>query len=632
MDAERGMLLSRDAAARISFNLVSESTFSNRHALSVEWTYDQELPLLPPTASVACVADNRSVVLEMLTVSTPTAEQSEAFLSTIGLFTMFSSSTKAHLRLPQTWRDLWIEFSEARKDQVDAADRDELRDMRKLIENCNGVNKDVHNPTLEKSNKERRSADKRNGREILELEVPGALQKIWLEKSSTLSFTRMLKTRMNLPIWNFKDELLNAINSHQVVIVCGETGCGKSTQVPTFILENELSNGRACKIYCTEPRRISAISLARRVSEELGEHKNDVGTLRSVVGFAIRLESRIAASTRLVYATTGIVMRMLERSDDLGDITHLILDEVHERTIDSDFLLLVLRKLMIRRPALKVILMSATVNGEQFSRYLGGALVMNVPGRTFPVETKYLEDAIEVTKYSSDQSSAEHEEDDELEETPDGASKSKILDTRAGYSSKTRATLVGFDEYHIEYNLITTLLSKIANDEAYANYSKAILVFLPGMAEITRLNNMLLGHPSFSRGWYVYPLHSTIATEDQEQAFLVPPQGTRKIVLATNIAETGITIPDVTCVIDTGRHREMRCVCPLEITSHILIRSRFDERRQLSRLIETFISRANAKQRRGRAGRVQNGLCFHLFTKARHDFMVSSLGFVCLLS
>jgi len=130
---------------------------------------------------------------------------------------------------------------------------------------------------------------------------------------------------------------------------------------------------------------------------------------------------------------------------------------------------------------------------------------------------------------------------------------------------------------------------------------------LPGIAEIRTLNDLLMGDRFFSDNWLVYPLHSTIATEDQEAAFLVPPPGLRKIVLATNIAETGITIPDVTCVIDTGKHREMR----------------FDERRQLSRLIDTFISRANAKQRRGRAGRVQEGLCFHLFTKYRHDTIMA---------
>ena len=255
---------------------------------------------------------------------------------------------------------------------------------------------------------------------------------------------------------------------------------------------------------------------------------------------------------------------MLEGSNDLKDITHIVLDEVHERTIDSDFLLIVLRKLMNRRPDLKVVLMSATVDAERFSKYLDGAQVLNVPGRTFPVQVKYLEDAVELTGYSIfDKGLQEKFEDlDDDAEVPDEAisEASKAENTKAlrGYSTKTRNTISQMDEYRIEFELVTQLIAKIATDENLVVYSQAILVFLPGIAEIRQLNDMLVGNPFFASNWYVYPLHSTIASEDQEAAFLVPPRGIRKIVLATNIAETGITIPDVTCVIDTGKHREMR--------------------------------------------------------------------------
>jgi len=384
---------------------------------------------------------------------------------------------------------------------------------------------------------------------------------------------------------------------------------GKSTQVPSFLLEHHLMLGKPCKIYCTEPRRISAISLARRVSEELGEGKGDLGTPRSLVGYSIRLEASTSRETRLVYATTGIVMRMLEGSNDLQEITHLVLDEVHERSIDSDFLLIVLKKLLKRRKDLKVVLMSATVDAEKFSSYLGGAPVLTVPGRTFPVQVAYLEDAVELTGYNPDQRNQEKvmELDDEPEVEADNSLKPELLKELKNYSQRTRNALAQMDEYRIDFDLIVQLIARIASDPTYIPYSKAILVFLPGIAEIRTLNDMLMGDRNFAESWLIYPLHSTIATEDQEAAFLVPPPGMRKIVLATNIAETGITIPDVTCVIDTGKHREMR----------------FDERRQLSRLIDTFISRANAKQRRGRAGRVQEGLCFHLFTKYRHDKVMS---------
>lgn len=412
-------------------------------------------------------------------------------------------------------------------------------------------------------------------------------------------------------MWHFRQQVLDTIEREQVVIVCGETGCGKSTQVPSFILEHQLSLGRPCKVYCTEPRRLSALSLARRVSEELGEGKNDLGTSRSLVGYAIRLESNTSKETRLVYATTGIVMRMLEGSNDLREITHIVLDEVHERTIDSDFLLLVLKKLLVKRQDLKVVLMSATVDAEKFSKYMGGAPVLNVPGRTFPVGVQFLEDAIELTGYTLDQRRPNERltnlDDDPAESDNDPSSVGDAAKELRQYSAKTRNTLAQFDEYSIDFDLIAQLIARIAVDPQYMDYSKAILVFLPGIGEIRTLNDQLLGNPFFQRDWEIFALHSTIATEDQERAFLVPPPGVRKVVLATNIAETGITIPDVTCVIDTGKHREMR----------------FDERRQMSRLIDTFISRANAKQRRGRAGRVQEGLCFHMYTKHRHDKLMS---------
>lgn len=306
------------------------------------------------------------------------------------------------------------------------------------------------------------------------------------------------------------------------------------------------------------------------MSEELGERKHDLGTFRSLVGYAIRLESNTSKETRLVYATTGIVMRMLEGSSDLRDITHIVLDEVHERTIDSDFLLIVLRKLLIRRPDLKVVLMSATVDAERFSRYMSGAPVLNVPGRTFPVQVKYLEDAVEMTGFSNADTTPHEkyedlEDEDDLVESLNDSDKPDHVKTLRGYSAKTRSTLTQMDEYRIEYDLIVQLIMKVAVEESLKTYSKAILVFLPGIAEIRQLNDMLVGNPVFSTNWHVYPLHSTIASEDQEAAFIVPPAGIRKIVLATNIAETGITIPDVTCVIDTGKHREMRSVVLIPI-------------------------------------------------------------------
>ncbi|RFU29894.1 hypothetical protein B7463_g6443, partial [Scytalidium lignicola] len=611
----------RDSTVKLIYSLISASSYSNRHSVQIIWSKAQDCPTEIPFPQIDYTWTPKVQTFTMTSISTPEPKQSEAYAATIALFILFSSSPKedkVFLRLPPIWRDLWTELAEIKKEKEDEADRNDIRIFRDMVrekrdqEMEDGIliqsafrNRASARPPdnsddsgLEKSSKSSLSSD--------------IYRKIWEDKSASPSYQAMLKSRIQLPMWAFKDEVLRAIDREQVVIICGETGCGKSTQVPSFLLEHQLSKGLPCKIYCTEPRRISAISLARRVSEELGERKNDLGSPRSLVGYAIRLESNTSKETRLVYATTGIVMRMLEGSNNLEDITHIVLDEVHERTIDSDFLLIVLRKLMLRRPDLKIILMSATVDAERFSKYLDNAPVLNVPGRTFPVQVKYLEDAVELTGYSLDNNLQQKftDLDDDIE-TPDnslnGSMEVEKLKTLSGYSSKTRNTIAQMDEYRIEFELILQLISKIATDPLLDVYSKAILVFLPGIGEIRQLNDMLVGHPSFSSNWYIYPLHSTIASEDQEAAFLVPPSGTRKIVLATNIAETGITIPDVTCVIDTGKHREMR----------------YDERRQLSRLLETFISKANAKQRRGRAGRVQEGLCFHLFTKYRHNELMA---------
>ncbi|CAJ2503059.1 Uu.00g104530.m01.CDS01 [Anthostomella pinea] len=610
---------SRDPAVKIAYHLVFETPYSNSHMVSVSWSKAQELFPTPEIPSIESAIYPRKFTFKMTTVSTPEPRQSEAYIATVALFAIFGSTKeeKVFLRLPAAWREFWSELAEDKKSQMDSTDRSAVKELRALIRqkqdqeledgvllqgafrgralqrNVNDVGDDAN-------------ADRANHH----LFGPEYYQRIWAEKSNTPRFHAMLQSRMQLPMWHFKEQVLDTIEREQVVIVCGETGCGKSTQVPSFLLEHQLSQGRPCKLYCTEPRRISAISLARRVSEELGEGRGDLGTSRSLVGYSIRLESNTAKETRLVYATTGIVMRMLEGSNELREITHLVLDEVHERTIDSDFLLIVLKKLLVKRKDLKVVLMSATVDAERFSKYLGRAPVLNVPGRTFPVQIRYLEDALEVTGYTLDHQSQEKTtdlDDDPAESENDPASTTTAAKDLRQYSAKTRNTLSQMDEYQIEFGLVVQLIGQIAVDPAYAHYSKAILVFLPGIAEIRTLNDLLLGEPFFQRNWEVFPLHSTIATEDQERAFDVPPPGVRKIVLATNIAETGITIPDVTCVIDTGKHREMR----------------FDERRQLSRLIDTFISRANAKQRRGRAGRVQEGLCFHLFTKHRHDQLMS---------
>ncbi|KAK6344120.1 hypothetical protein TWF696_007766 [Orbilia brochopaga] len=610
----------RYPGSKVAFRDISTST-SFQSEVYVTWSLTGTLPTVFP-AETDDLGDNEELRKEvlysvhtlksfenttvttrfkMLNISCPTKIQADFYIATIALYRLFPEE-KLYLRLNSVWRNFWQELIDQAKQENDIREKQLLKWIRSTTE-------DIMQDTLLETDKGKQdvSDDIGNGKKIfyepLEFMTTQQILNIYTAKMSNPMYHYMLQGRMSLPIWQYRDQLLQAINEHQITIVCGETGCGKSTQLPAYILEECLAAGQSCRVFVTEPRRISAISLAKRVCDELGEV--DVGTNRSLVGYSIRLEAKFTSKTRLIYATTGIVMRMLERGNNLREITHLILDEVHERSIESDFLLLVLKKLLAVRQDLKVILMSATVDAQKFSEYLHDAPIFYIPGRTYPVQTYYLEDAVELTRFvvpdDSGRGNRRRFDDydiDDVEET--GPNSTSSYET---YNAQTRKTMARFDEWTINYELIVQLLIQIATNPDYVPYSRAILVFLPGLNEIRKLHNVILGDPNLQNGWEVHALHSTIATEEQEQAFLLPPEGFRKVVLATNIAETGITIPDITCVIDTCKSKEMR----------------FDEKRQLSRLIETFISKANAKQRRGRAGRVQEGLCFHLVTQEQFN-------------
>lgn len=599
---------SRDSGVRLTYQQVSPSTWSCRHSVTIVWTKPQVIDLA--LADIDILHFRRSTTFTMRSIAATDTQQSEYYISVAALFVIFSASPKdekVSLRLAPTWRDVWQEFASTQKAKQDVADRADLKRLRNLLRHRQELEEERGIVLAQRSRVQDNGSHQPDNLQLSN--APGMneqLQALWQSKTISSAYQSMQPTRRTLPIFAFKDQILATISSHQVVILCGETGCGKSTQLPAYVLERELSMGHACKIYCTEPRRISAISLAERVSAELGEPKGAVGTPSSLIGYSIRLESQVASTTRLIYATVGIVLRMLESRDGLAEITHLIIDEVHERSIDTDFLLIIVKALLLQRPHLKVVLMSATVDAERFAAYFGGIPILTVPGRTFPVQTMFLEDAVELTHIAND-STAKVQKDDSDDSAPEDDMKENqraYRDSLQKYTAATRHLLMtDYDEYRIDYNLITRLIVEVAFNPSYSMYSNAFLVFLPGIAEIRELNDILRNHPKINHDWLIYPLHSTIASEEQQQAFLVPPPGVRKVVLATNIAETGITIPDITCVIDTGKHKEMR----------------FDERRQLSRLLQAFISRSNAKQRRGRAGRVQEGLCFHLFSKYRHD-------------
>ncbi|KAG0721052.1 ATP-dependent RNA helicase DHX36 [Chionoecetes opilio] len=205
----------------------------------------------------------------------------------------------------------------------------------------------------------------------------------------------MLEVRKKLPSYKMRDEIVDTIRNNQVVVLSGETGCGKTTQVAQFLLEDAVASGEGsvCRIVCTQPRRISAISVAQRVADERGEK------IGKSVGYQIRLETvqpRVEGS--ILFCTTGIVLQWLQRDPLLSQVSHLVLDEIHERDMVSDFLICIAKDLIKVRPDMKVILMSATLNADQFSAYFGGCPMIHIPGFTYPVKEYYLEDVIETIK------------------------------------------------------------------------------------------------------------------------------------------------------------------------------------------------------------------------------------------
>ncbi|EHY57438.1 hypothetical protein HRR90_001375 [Exophiala dermatitidis] len=605
-----------DSRARISLRTLHQTSQSARHSLDISWTIDV-LPgphttnALPSEVTVQ--TDPRLWKLEMVSMAAASSAQSEAYVCALGLFLVSSlgaKELKATSRLPTVWRDLLKDLTDSKQKLIDEEHKQSLRRIRGLIhETQEKIKANQEQVRLQHAERPRQSdalVDRRRTQRPKPARWdPDTVSREWEMRSSRPAFKSMLEVRRQLPVHQFRDMILSCVTDNAVSVICAETGAGKSSGIPVLLLEQEFIQGRDCRILVTQPRRISAVTLARRVSQELGEARNDLGTARSLVGYAIRLESKTSNTTRITYATTGVLLRMLEESPDLDELDFLILDEVHERTMDLDLLFIALKKLQKRRSTLKIVLMSATVDAKKFSDYFGGAPVLDLPGRTFPVEVGFLEDAVEATNdVKGDKALATIQDDDNQDEFFSGNEKGRpVVTNPEAYSSRTLQILSNMDEYRIDYNLIVKLAAAIATKPKLAKYSSAILIFMPGIGEMRRLHNLLVSVDTFARDWVVYLLHSTFSTEDLEKAFERPPPGCRKIVIATNIAETGITIPDVTAVIDTCKEKVMR----------------FDERRQLSRLTEGFISRSSARQRRGRAARVQEGLCYHLVTRHRHD-------------
>lgn len=481
-------------------------------------------------------------------------EEAENYVSTLALNSL-ASTGDIHCNwraLPPAYRELWEELEKDRTEE-------ELKVKRKVWQTVKGYADQktaTKGTSLEGTPGSAADALSRTTAPTYDSTAKEAhsveIQRAYERRVDTPAYQRMLKARRTLPIASFRDEILRTVDRSQVLVFSGETGCGKSTQLPAYILENELSQGRPCNIIVTEPRRISAISLAQRVSAELGDPPGVMGSKSSLVGYSIRLESKVSSSTRLTFMTNGIALRLLESGTALDGITHIVVDEVHERSIESDFLLIVLRELLKVRKDIKVVLMSATVDADKLSTYFNGCQSMTVPGRTYPVNVNYLEDAVEACGWHIDESSpyaiwdrnkktntkqlqwteADTEAGDSSGDEQLGADPTKLQSSM--YSARTVSTVNLLDSRKIPYDLIIRLLERICfEDDQLARYSAASLVFMPGLAEIRKLNDMLQSHPKFgaSGDFVIYPLHSTVSSEGQSAVFNIPPRGVRKIVI-----------------------------------------------------------------------------------------------------
>ncbi|OIH94637.1 ATP-dependent RNA helicase HrpA [Curtobacterium sp. MCBA15_001] len=362
-----------------------------------------------------------------------------------------------------------------------------------------------------------------------------------------------------LPVSQRRDDIAAAIRDHQVVIVAGATGSGKTTQLPKICL----ALGRE-HIGHTQPRRIAARTIAERVADELG------GELGDLVGYQVRFTDKVSANTRVKLMTDGILLNEIHFDRDLKRYDTIIIDEAHERSLTIDFLLGYLKRLLPRRPDLKLIITSATIDPESFSKHFDGAPIIEVSGRTYPVEIRYRALVAE----SSDGEDTDDGDDDTDSRTAD-----------AGSAADDRDVMQG----------ITDALDELSHEEP-----GDVLVFLSGENEIRDAQDTIEGkrYP----GTEVLPLYGRLSAADQHRVFQrsSTPGVRRRVVLATNVAETSLTVPGIKYVIDTG-------------TARI---SRYSPRAKVQRLPIEAISQASAAQRSGRAGRTSAGIAIRLYSEA----------------
>lgn len=346
------------------------------------------------------------------------------------------------------------------------------------------------------------------------------------------------ETRRALPVFQYREDLVKAVKEHQVLIIVGETGCGKTTQIPQYLHEEGFTAGGK-KVGCTQPRRVAAMSVAKRVSDEM------MVKLGAEVGYSIRFEDCTSDKTILKYMTDGMLLREFLTEPDLASYSCVMVDEAHERTLHTDILFGLVKDIARFRPDLKLIISSATLDAKKFSDFFDGAPIFQIPGRRYPVDIFY---------------------------------------TKAPEAD------------YLDAAIVTTLQIHVTQPTG------DILVFLTGQEEVDTAAEILT-HRTKGLGTKIKELiiariYSTLPSDLQAKIFEPTPPGARKVVLATNIAETSLTIDGIIYVIDPGFSKQKS----------------YNPRTGMESLVVTPISKASAEQRAGRAGRVAPGKCFRLYT------------------
>ncbi|KAL1719478.1 hypothetical protein EV715DRAFT_251413 [Schizophyllum commune] len=426
---------------------------------------------------------------------------------------------------------------------------------------------------------------------------------------------KMRKTRAALPVYTKAEDLIKHIEENDVTICMAATGSGKTTQIPQLILDHHIDKGEGgrCNIICTQPRRLAAISVADRVAKERGE------TVGQSVGYTVRFESRAPEPNgSITFCTIGVFLKKLQSglvgnsagSEWLDTVQYIIVDEVHERDVDTDLMLVVLKRILADRRArgkpMKVILMSATIDPTLFQTYLPDqtgqpAKVIEIPGRSFPVQQTFIDEF--GPKLASDPRLRWVFQDDQVQKFlvhefgPDRA--------RAMFSvSLNKPSNIKEDDLDVPIPVVCAMIQHVLekSDDGH------VLVFLPGWDEIQSVTRMLTNPRngswrlpfSNSSKYTIHALHSSVPLAEQQVIFEPPPEGVRRIILSTNIAETSVTIPDVVYVVDSGRHRE----------------NRYDPDRHMSRLVNAWVGLSNLNQRAGRAGRHRPGEYYGILSEA----------------